>query len=269
MKFTTLFVSVGYLATIVSAQTAIVSITSPLSNTNYKAGSEAIISWVNPSVPTISQIVLAKGPSTGLQPVMTIATNVDAKDLRYTWKIPDDLPDGTDYAFELGTSPDIAFTGQFTITGGNSDSSPSQNTTSDSTSNDTAISSSSSSASLPSSVSSSAPASSASASAVASSASSVSSASSASSVSSASVPASSTPASVSVSVASSAVKSAPAASSNISSLGTASTSGSSNVQTSASANASHSASSASKHNIAGQVGAALGFAAVVVIQQLF
>lgn len=99
MKFTTLFLSVGYLATIASAQTAIVSITSPLSNTNYKAGSEAIISWVNPSVPTISQIVLAKGPSTGLQPVMTIATNVDAKDLRYTWKIPDDLPDGTDCKF--------------------------------------------------------------------------------------------------------------------------------------------------------------------------
>jgi hypothetical protein len=99
MKFPTLFISAAYLASIVSAQKPIVSITSPLANTHYKVGTEAIISWVNPSVPTISQIVLAKGPPTGLQPVMTIATNVNAGDLQYTWKIPEGLPSGSDCKF--------------------------------------------------------------------------------------------------------------------------------------------------------------------------
>jgi hypothetical protein len=93
MKFTgtTLFVSAAYLAAVVSAQKAIVSITSPLIGTKYKAGQEAIISWINPSVPTIPQIVLAKGPSTALQPILTIATNVNANDLKYVWKIPIEL----------------------------------------------------------------------------------------------------------------------------------------------------------------------------------
>lgn len=93
MKFTgiTLFVSAAYIATFVSAQKAIVSITSPLPGTKYKAGQDAIISWVNPSVPTIPQIVLAKGPSTALQPLFTIATNVNAKDMKYVWKIPADI----------------------------------------------------------------------------------------------------------------------------------------------------------------------------------
>jgi hypothetical protein len=90
MKFigTTLFVSAAYLAALVSAQKAPVSITSPLMGTKYKAGQEAIIAWINPSVQTIPEIILAKGPSTALQPVLTIAKDVNANDLKYVWKIP-------------------------------------------------------------------------------------------------------------------------------------------------------------------------------------
>lgn len=102
MKFTgsTLFISAAYLATLLSVSSAsIVSITSPLTNTKYKAGQEAIISWINPSVATIPQIILAKGPSTALQPIMTIATNVNANDLKYVWKIPFEIENGNECKF--------------------------------------------------------------------------------------------------------------------------------------------------------------------------
>ncbi|CAO3593579.1 unnamed protein product [Absidia cylindrospora] len=118
MKLST--VVVAALFSMVSAQSsgAIISVTAPLQGASYKAGDKAIISWINPSVESISQIVLAKGGSTSLQPVTTIATNVPASSGSYTWNIPADIPAGSDYAFEFGTSPNLAFTGQFSITGG-------------------------------------------------------------------------------------------------------------------------------------------------------
>ncbi|CAO3608554.1 unnamed protein product [Mucor fragilis] len=135
MKFigATLFVSAAYVASLVSGA-AIVSITSPLINTKYKAGQEAIISWINPTVQTIPQIILAKGPSTALQPIMTIATNVNANDMKYVWKIPFEIENGSEYAFELGNSPDLAFAGPFTIEGGVGGTLPSSNTSSTGTS---------------------------------------------------------------------------------------------------------------------------------------
>ncbi|KAL0073770.1 Ser-Thr-rich glycosyl-phosphatidyl-inositol-anchored membrane family-domain-containing protein [Phycomyces blakesleeanus] len=125
MKFTgTLFVSATLLAIVNAQKASIIAITSPLTGTQYKAGTEAIISWVNPTVDTITQILLAKGPSTALQPLMTVAQNVKASDGKYVWKIPAELADGDDYAFEFGTSPDMAFTGQFSIHGGTGTSVP-------------------------------------------------------------------------------------------------------------------------------------------------
>ncbi|ORX61567.1 hypothetical protein DM01DRAFT_1125110 [Hesseltinella vesiculosa] len=100
------------------AADSIVSITSPLAGTKLKAGQDVIISWVNPTVPTISQIVLAKGPSTALQPMTAIAQNVDAAAGHFTWKIPYEIENGAEYAFEFGTSPDLAFAGPFSIEGG-------------------------------------------------------------------------------------------------------------------------------------------------------
>lgn len=105
---------------IVSAQsnTNIVSITAPLEGTVYTAGKPAIISWsvqgicaskivpffadgkllyrINPSVQTIPKIVLAKGAATSLQPITTIAQNVDASKGSYTWNIPADTTPGND-----------------------------------------------------------------------------------------------------------------------------------------------------------------------------
>ncbi|ORZ22986.1 hypothetical protein BCR42DRAFT_127144 [Absidia repens] len=126
MKFA-LIISSALLA--VASGQVIVSITSPLSGTKLKAGSDAVISWVNPSVPTISQIVLAKGPSNALQPVSTIANNIDTAAGKYVWKIPYEVENG-EYAFELGTSPDLAFAGPFTIEGGVGGTLPSSNSTS-------------------------------------------------------------------------------------------------------------------------------------------
>ncbi|SAL96465.1 hypothetical protein [Absidia glauca] len=118
MKFTSV-IAAALITVGVSAQNSpIISVTAPLQGASYKAGDKAIISWVNPSVDSISQIVLAKGSSNALQPVTTIATNVPAASGSYTWNIPADTPAGSDYAFEFGTSPQLAFTGQFSITGG-------------------------------------------------------------------------------------------------------------------------------------------------------
>ncbi|CEP09693.1 hypothetical protein [Parasitella parasitica] len=101
--------------TIVSAQSNIVSVTSPLAGTVYTAGQPAVITWIDQQVPVIPKIVLAKGLPTALQPVSTIAQDVDANAGSYTWNVPADIAAGDDYAFELGNSPNISFTGLFTI----------------------------------------------------------------------------------------------------------------------------------------------------------
>ncbi|KAL0077303.1 hypothetical protein F4703DRAFT_1883286 [Phycomyces blakesleeanus] len=92
----------------------IISVTSPLTGTVYTAGTSVIISWVNPTVDTISKIVLAQGAATALQPVLNVAENVPATTNSYTWAIPADITPG-DYALEFGTSPDLSYTGQFSI----------------------------------------------------------------------------------------------------------------------------------------------------------
>ncbi|KAI8074131.1 Ser-Thr-rich glycosyl-phosphatidyl-inositol-anchored membrane family-domain-containing protein [Gongronella butleri] len=104
---------------IVSAQTGILSVTAPLQGTVYTAGQTALITWINPTVDTISQIVLANGPANALQPVMVIATNVSASADSFSWNIPANLTSGTDYALEFGQSPNMSFSGMFTIQGGN------------------------------------------------------------------------------------------------------------------------------------------------------
>ncbi|KAI9268186.1 hypothetical protein BDA99DRAFT_505093 [Phascolomyces articulosus] len=106
----------------VSAQQAIVSITAPLEGAKYTAGQDAIITWINPTVDTIPKIMLAKGEATLLQPVTEVASNVDAKKQTLTWKIPADTAPGQDYAFELGESPNIAYTGHFAIEAGSGSS---------------------------------------------------------------------------------------------------------------------------------------------------
>ncbi|KAI8642435.1 Ser-Thr-rich glycosyl-phosphatidyl-inositol-anchored membrane family-domain-containing protein [Parasitella parasitica] len=100
---------------VVSAQSNIVSVTSPLTGTVYTAGQPAVITWIDQQVPVIPKIVLAKGSPTALQPVSTIAQDVDANTGSYTWNVPADIAAGDDYAFELGNSPNISFTGLFTI----------------------------------------------------------------------------------------------------------------------------------------------------------
>jgi hypothetical protein len=83
-----------------------------------------VSSRINAKVDTISKIVLAKGDPTALVPVSTIAQNVDAKAGSYVWNIPADTPAGEDYALEFGDSPDMSFTGLFTIkSNGNAQSS--------------------------------------------------------------------------------------------------------------------------------------------------
>ncbi|KAI8340794.1 hypothetical protein BC941DRAFT_347712 [Chlamydoabsidia padenii] len=126
MKFS-LLLSTAALLALVSGD-PIISITSPLSGTKVKAGTDTMLTWVNPTVKTISQIVLAKGPSNALQPVTTIATNVDTATGKYVWKVPYELENG-EYSFEIGTSPDLAFAGPITIEGGVGGTLPPSNAT--------------------------------------------------------------------------------------------------------------------------------------------
>lgn len=70
---------------------------------------------VQPTVSTISKITLVKGNPNALQPVLTVAQDVDANAGSYTWAVPSTLAGGADYALELGTSPNISYTGLFTI----------------------------------------------------------------------------------------------------------------------------------------------------------
>lgn len=101
--------------TMVFGQANPVYITAPLTGATYTAGSTVLIRWINPVADTITQIVLAKGISTNIQPISTVASNVATSAGSFSWTIPADTPAGTDYAFALGTSPDVAYTGQFTI----------------------------------------------------------------------------------------------------------------------------------------------------------
>ncbi|CAO3577676.1 unnamed protein product [Absidia cylindrospora] len=125
-----LFALVALLNCLVLAQQVIVSITAPLQNATFTAGGKLVVSWINPQVDSISQIQLSHGDPKALQPVTVIANNVDAKSGSYTWDIPSNLTAGKDYALVLGTSPNLAYTGQFTINaaggGSSSSSSPSE-----------------------------------------------------------------------------------------------------------------------------------------------
>lgn len=95
MKF---FSTAAFVSTIIALASAQqqppVSITAPLTGTKYQAGSKAVISWTKPTVPKISQIVLAKGDANALQPIATIARDINAADGKYEWDVPYDCENG-------------------------------------------------------------------------------------------------------------------------------------------------------------------------------
>lgn len=96
MKFFSTAVFTSAILALASAQQAqpIVSVTSPLTGTKYQAGSKAIISWINPTVPKISQIVLARGDANALQPIGTIGRDINTADGKYEWDVPYDCENG-------------------------------------------------------------------------------------------------------------------------------------------------------------------------------
>ncbi|GAB5587948.1 hypothetical protein Unana1_02848 [Umbelopsis nana] len=99
----------------VSTQNIPVTITAPLTDTVFTAGGLAQISWTEARIPTISQIQLVKGSGNNLRYISLVATDVNTTDGKFAWVIPADTPDGSDYAFELGSSPNLKHTGNFAI----------------------------------------------------------------------------------------------------------------------------------------------------------
>lgn len=65
---------------------------------------------------------LARGNPNALQPVMTVAENVDANAGSYTWSVPANISLGVDYVLELGVSPNISYTCLLTIQADNGSS---------------------------------------------------------------------------------------------------------------------------------------------------
>ncbi|KAI8988689.1 hypothetical protein BDB01DRAFT_848820 [Pilobolus umbonatus] len=105
-----------FAVSLVSAQTVpILSPTSPIIGTKYTAGQPAIINWIDPKVDIITAINLLKGDKNALTFITTIASNVDAKAMTYTWDVPATLAPGVDYALGFGPSPDTVYSGFFTI----------------------------------------------------------------------------------------------------------------------------------------------------------
>ncbi|GAB5587582.1 hypothetical protein Unana1_02482 [Umbelopsis nana] len=120
MKFVSAAI-LAFAASIVSAQSdAGVLFNSPLTGTVWTAGSTGLITWTveNTALTTISTLDLRKGPSTALQLVQNVAVNLPVTPGQYTWNIPATLAAGTDYALTFGSSPNISYSGAFTIQAG-------------------------------------------------------------------------------------------------------------------------------------------------------
>lgn len=110
MKFFSTAAFVSTILALASAQQQPpVSITAPLTGTKYQAGSKAVISWTKPTVPKISQIVLAKGDANALQPIATIARDINAADGKYEWDVPYDCENGDQCKYILHYTVFISF----------------------------------------------------------------------------------------------------------------------------------------------------------------
>ncbi|CAO3653087.1 unnamed protein product [Cunninghamella echinulata] len=107
---------IATLISVISTQKPIISITSPIRGTVYKAGTYAPIAWYNPTVDTINGLLLSQGHDTNLKPILQIADSIPAKNLIYSWRIPIDIPPANDYVFVFGLALDRVYAGPFTIT---------------------------------------------------------------------------------------------------------------------------------------------------------
>jgi hypothetical protein len=146
-----LFVTLAALAVSVNAQTAICSITAPLQNFVWNIGKDAIISWINPTVPSFTQIYLEEGNPSALTPVGVLASNVPTASGQYTFVVPANLTPGTTYALVIGTQPNVCYSPQFTIAAGSGVPSTSGNSTAPATSATGVVTSSAASSSAASS----------------------------------------------------------------------------------------------------------------------
>jgi hypothetical protein len=108
---------ISFIVYIAAQTTPPISITSPLTGTIYTSGISTSITWINPTVSTLSEIQLVQGPADALQEVMLVASNISTSSGSYTWIIPKNIAPGTNYALSLGSSPNIAYSGFFTIKG--------------------------------------------------------------------------------------------------------------------------------------------------------
>ncbi|CAO3653083.1 unnamed protein product [Cunninghamella echinulata] len=113
MKLSVIFLVI--LISVVSAQQPAVTITYPKNGAILKAGTNAMITWNNPTVDFVNGIVLGKGTATDVQPIEKIAGMIPAFELSYTWKIPANFSSGNDYFFIFGQTANQAIAGPFTI----------------------------------------------------------------------------------------------------------------------------------------------------------
>ncbi|KAH8555953.1 Ser-Thr-rich glycosyl-phosphatidyl-inositol-anchored membrane family-domain-containing protein [Umbelopsis sp. PMI_123] len=106
------------LLALAQATLAAVSITNPVAGTVWKQGSKVTITWTATGTDATGTIPieLMNGVATSLQPVTTINDSEKASASgKYTWTVPTDIADGSDYTVAFGTSPNQYYSHYFTI----------------------------------------------------------------------------------------------------------------------------------------------------------
>ena len=98
---------------------AAVTVDSPVAGSTYATGQGMNIAWS--PLPGDSggpmQIQLMEGsPEAPLPFAVTVTPDVDTAAGSFTWTIPASVPSASDYFLQLGSAPDIAYSGTFTVT---------------------------------------------------------------------------------------------------------------------------------------------------------
>lgn len=91
------------------------SITNPTDGTIWKLSDKGVITWT-PGGPNVKvNIKLRKGIASAMKEIAIIGNNIDQNAKTFTWNIPENLTPDSDYAIEIGLSPNVCYSHYFTI----------------------------------------------------------------------------------------------------------------------------------------------------------
>ncbi|KAK9765955.1 hypothetical protein K7432_005306 [Basidiobolus ranarum] len=110
----------------VSLVFADITITNPVAGTIWEPGKEIVVSWMTVPGANVNpdkiDITLMVGPATAMNVATVIASGVDAKSGSTTWRVPNNLPPGNQYAIRTGDNTNVQYSHYFDIKGGSAGS---------------------------------------------------------------------------------------------------------------------------------------------------